>query len=349
MADFNKPKIPQQNTPKPSASTTPSPKQVAPNPAPKFNSGPSQKPTAPKATPKLNGGANPKPTAPKVDPVRQKIMSQGFAPKQNANELSNVSKNVDRDSAIKKAHDDLYNSGKLDLSGNTITKNNVQRIQKELGEDYPEDEIIGWIENNSSFRKPTDYDEATERSKASELFDTNLGKEGQPLSSTKQDGDNDDFDEWNNEDNPGSAVVSGRLMDYVRRKLSEDPELSQEFIDKTVKGLYQNSNQADYYKGKMKEDWERRKASKLYDTDLKEKNPFWPRDKNYQEPEGFKSEEWVNADLEQKSDEDLIKMHDNLSKKLWHLQYRSPEEEELQSKIEREYLKRHPVNLDDEQ
>ena len=252
MADFNKPKIPQPNTPKPSASPTPSPKPTAPS----------------SPTPKLNGGANPKPTAPKVDPVRQKIVSQGFAPRQNTNELSNVSKNVDRDSAIKKAHDGLYNSGKLDLSGNTITKNNVQRIQKELGEDYPEDEIIGWMENNSSFRKPIDYDEATERSKASELFDTNLGKESQPLSSTKQDGDNDDFDEWNNEDNPGSAVVSGRLMNYVRKTLSEDPELSPEFIDKMVKGLYQNSNQADYYKGKMKEDWERRKASKLYDTDL---------------------------------------------------------------------------------
>ena len=371
MADFNKPKKPETNAPKPSASPTPSPKPTAPSsPAPKFNSGPSPKPTAPKqaitpnqvpkTTPKLNGGTNPKPTAPKVDPVRQKIMSQGFAPnKQNTN---NASKNIwDRynklnDNQKKDFALNVYNYGTNDFD------NPIGKFRDPgTGEVFYGDSSSNY-EDRSDYLLGRDEDSRSQLNSAVEdlinsgLNDDDIEKlfnerEVQEISDYRGNDDNDnksEEEEWNNEDNPGSAVVSGRLMDYVRRKLSEDPELSPQFIDKMVKGLYNDSNQADYYKGKMKEDWERRKASKLYGTDLKEKKSFWPRDKNYQEPEGFKFEEWANADLKQKSDEDLVKMHDNLSKKLWHLQHRSPEEDALQSKIEREYLRRHPVNLDDE-
>lgn len=64
--------------------------------------------------------------------------------------------------------------------------------------------------------------------------------------------------QWDPANNPGSGAVSKGLLDYVKNQLKKDGGLNDNFIDAYVNNLYKNANQADYWKGKMKEDWEKK-------------------------------------------------------------------------------------------
>lgn len=79
---------------------------------------------------------------------------------------------------------------------------------------------------------------------------------------------------WDKNNNPGSAVTTKELEDFTRDYLKKSGGLSDEFINKTVSGLSQNSRQADFYKQKMKDAYEREQASEMFGTDLnKEEAP----------------------------------------------------------------------------
>lgn len=88
---------------------------------------------------------------------------------------------------------------------------------------------------------------------------------------------------WDHNNNPGSAVTTKALEDFTRGYLKKDGGVSDDFINKTVSGLSRNSKQADFYKQKMKEAYEREQASKMFGTDLtnpqKTPNTGWA--KNY--------------------------------------------------------------------
>lgn len=73
---------------------------------------------------------------------------------------------------------------------------------------------------------------------------------------------------WDHNNNPGSAVTTKALEDFTRGYLKKDGGVSDDFINKTVSGLSRNSKQADFYKQKMKEAYEREQASKMFGTDL---------------------------------------------------------------------------------
>lgn len=73
---------------------------------------------------------------------------------------------------------------------------------------------------------------------------------------------------WDKNNNPGSAVTTKELEDFTRDYLKKSGGLSDEFINKTVSGLSQNSRQADFYKQKMKDAYESEQASDMFGTDL---------------------------------------------------------------------------------
>lgn len=61
---------------------------------------------------------------------------------------------------------------------------------------------------------------------------------------------------------PGSGGVTKELVDFVREQLKADGGLNDNFIDAYLNKMPQNSNQADYWKGKMKEAWEKKNGGK---------------------------------------------------------------------------------------
>ena len=61
---------------------------------------------------------------------------------------------------------------------------------------------------------------------------------------------------------PGSGGVTKELVDFVREQLKADGGLNDNFIDAYLSKMPQNSNQADYWKGKMKEAWEKKNGGK---------------------------------------------------------------------------------------
>ena len=68
-------------------------------------------------------------------------------------------------------------------------------------------------------------------------------------------------EQWNPENNPGSAVVTKELSDWVKDYLTKKG-LRPEFVSSVVENLHKDHNVADFYKGKMKEDWESKHGSK---------------------------------------------------------------------------------------
>lgn len=79
---------------------------------------------------------------------------------------------------------------------------------------------------------------------------------------------------WDINNNPGSAVTTKELEDFTRGYLKKSGGLSDDYINKTVSGLSQNSRQADFYKQKMKDAYEREQASDMFGVDLnKEETP----------------------------------------------------------------------------
>ena len=79
---------------------------------------------------------------------------------------------------------------------------------------------------------------------------------------------------WDINNNPGSAVTTKELENFTRGYLKKAGGVSDDYINKTVAGLSQNARQADFYKQKMKDAYEREQASDMFGTDLnKEEAP----------------------------------------------------------------------------
>ena len=57
---------------------------------------------------------------------------------------------------------------------------------------------------------------------------------------------------------PGSGGVTKELVDFVREQLKADGGLNDNFIDAYLSKMPQNSNQADYWKGKYQEAWNKK-------------------------------------------------------------------------------------------
>ena len=94
--------------------------------------------------------------------------------------------------------------------------------------------------------------EAEQRSKASELYGTDLNKGSEPAN-------NDSGlalpETWNHQDEINSPVVTKELVDFVRSYLSQDPEISQNYINKVLNHDIYDQNIANFYKNKMKQEW----------------------------------------------------------------------------------------------
>lgn len=203
------------------SSSTPAPKQVsAPKPAA------SNPASAPKAA-NLNA-----PKQPKVDTTRQKIMNQGFAPKNYSStnqKLQNWGKKnkkyVDQKSTSDYYDDnpDFWAIGEDDIFQNEDGSYRVERKGQQIGSYKNDDELFKYLD------------------------ETYLPKK-----------DNS----WNIDNNPGSAVTTKELEDFTRDYLTKAGGLSDKFINEEVAKLSQNSRKADFYKQKMKDAYEKEQASK---------------------------------------------------------------------------------------
>lgn len=63
---------------------------------------------------------------------------------------------------------------------------------------------------------------------------------------------------WDPVNEPGSGGVTKELVDFVREQLKADGGLNDNFIDAYLSKMPQNSNQADYWKGKYQEAWNKK-------------------------------------------------------------------------------------------
>ena len=64
--------------------------------------------------------------------------------------------------------------------------------------------------------------------------------------------------QWDPANNPGSAVTSKELEEFVKEQMKKDGGLNDNFIDAYVSNLYKNANAADYWKQKMKDAWDKK-------------------------------------------------------------------------------------------
>lgn len=60
--------------------------------------------------------------------------------------------------------------------------------------------------------------------------------------------------QWNNENNPGSGVVTKELTDWVRNYLTK--QVGEDYASTIAANLHKDHNMADFYKGLMKKQWE---------------------------------------------------------------------------------------------
>ena len=62
--------------------------------------------------------------------------------------------------------------------------------------------------------------------------------------------------QWDPDNNPGSAVVTKELEDYARNYLTKQG-YDKTFVDSMVEDLHKNSNRAEWFKAKMKAEWDK--------------------------------------------------------------------------------------------
>lgn len=261
--------------------------------------------------------------APKVDPVRQKIIDQGFAPKDwkksaiddidklgSTNVGTGNGKAVDaykhnnkfyaRTYADKEggapSEDDMSDISFKGADGNDIDGfDTFEELMEALHKDgYPvDDQLRGqpqsekiytdshgveWKKNpDKGDGKNYGYSRVDDPNITSNIpADTGAnpeeGWDAEPMNEENKRLLNEipDVDEqqpaWNKENDPGSGVVTKELTDWVRDYLTN--KVGKEYADTVASNLARDHNVADFYKGKMKEAYEREQASELYKMDL---------------------------------------------------------------------------------
>ena len=63
---------------------------------------------------------------------------------------------------------------------------------------------------------------------------------------------------WDKHNDPGSVITTKELENFVKDYMKKDGGLNDNFIDAYVSNLYKDSRKADFWKQKMKEDWEKK-------------------------------------------------------------------------------------------
>jgi len=242
-------------SPAPKANPNPAPKVNTPKPAaaPKQNSSPAP------AAPKANNFSAPKQTAPKqpkVDPVRQKIINQGFAPKDwKKSAIDDIDKFGGTNVGVKNGQAiDAYKHNNKFYARTYADKENGAPSEDDMSDIYFKDTNGNDIDGFDTFE---------------ELVEA-LHKDGYPVDDQLR--EQPQQPAWNKENDPGSGVVTKELTDWVRDYLTK--QVGENYANTIAANLHKDHNQADFYKGKMKEAYEheqaseREQASELYKMDL---------------------------------------------------------------------------------
>ena len=178
---------------------------------------------------------------PKPDPVREKIMKQGFAPQKI--DLKNLNSPIGKRNnetwlKDKSTMQDYTNKARTNYKNEWI-KNNPNRDKimsfggDLLGEGYDDDDIKEYTHQY--------FNMSPER--VAELENSIKPKEP----------------EYSIDDEPGTPVVTSRLIDYAR-KFYTDRGVSPESVEGLILAIKRDHNAADKMKRIMKAEWERNRG-----------------------------------------------------------------------------------------
>ena len=220
------------------------------------------------------------PTMPKPDPVRQEIMNQGFRPNSDKEANKLLQQPQQSQQPNKPGRD--YDSLSKELDGGKFVNIDAGLTPYEYGfetngyEDLAIDarknpktgkyELFMYTETENG---PVDEPDESYPDHTFDTFDDLKAfiesgyKESKPQAQqTAQ------KEEWDKNNDPGSATITKELEGWTRNHLKNDGGLSDKFIEQEINRMYSDSKKADFYKGKMKEEYERKKVSQMFGTDL---------------------------------------------------------------------------------
>ena len=172
-------------------------------------------------------------------------------------------------------------SWKADVLKNPkLLESDITTMMEQEPDKYDYDNVEGKDWNEYSTRKGNIHNDLYKRlineegfspEEANQVLDAWLGTEeedkqawenaGYPInSSAKGTDDIPNVDnpqpQWNNENNPGSGVVTKELTDWVRNYLLN--QVGEDYANTIAANLHKDHNMADFYKGLMKKDLEKK-------------------------------------------------------------------------------------------